>query len=145
MFLIQKSRNPIKKQAAVLWRQLLMVSICLCCPTLLAQDAPLSLFRELPPVLEGYEMFIVEVNMEPGQASQPHRHNAHVYVYVLEGEVEMQVRGGELQKLGPGGVFFESPDDIHQVSRNASATEPAKILVHMVKKAGAPVSVPVTD
>jgi quercetin dioxygenase-like cupin family protein len=88
-------------------------------------------------------MRIVEVNLAPGQASSPHRHNAHVYVYVLQGEVEMQVRGGPIRRLKAGDTFYESPDDIHQVGRNVSASAPAKFLVHMIKKAGESASVPV--
>lgn len=96
----------------------------------------------LPDTLEDTEMLIVTVDLEPGQASPPHRHNAHVFVYVLEGTVEMQVRGGPLMQLGPGEMFHETPADIHQVSRNASDSEPAKFLVHILKKKGAPVTVP---
>ena len=88
------------------------------------------------------EMRVITVNLEPGQASAPHRHNAHVFVYVLSGEVEMQVRGGPLRRLSAGDTFYESPSDIHQVSRNASDTQPAAFLVHMLKSEGAPVTVP---
>lgn len=97
----------------------------------------------LPPLLENQEMRIVTVNLAPGQSSPPHRHNAHVFVYVLEGSIEMQVRGGALTRLGVGETFYESPDNIHEVSRNASTTESAKFLVHMLKTVGAPSSVPV--
>lgn len=97
----------------------------------------------LPAVLENQEMLILNIDLAPSQASQPHRHNAHVFVYVLEGTIEMQVRGGPLMRLGPGEMFHESPEDIHQVSRNASDTEPAKFLVHIIKTVGQAVSVPV--
>lgn len=110
---------------------------------LYAADAPLNTTFELPAMLQGQEMRIVEVNLAPGQASSPHRHNAHVYVYVLQGEVEMQVRGGPIRRLKVGDTFYESPDDIHQVSRNVSTSAPAKFLVHMIKKAGEPATVPV--
>lgn len=113
-------------------------------PALLyAADAPLSELHQLPPMLTNQEMRIIEVRLAPGQASAPHRHNAHVFVYILEGEVEMQVRGGELKRLRPGDTFYESPGDIHQVGRNVSSTEPARFVVHMLKEAGAPVSIPV--
>ena len=72
----------------------------------------------------------------------PHRHNASTFVYVLEGSVIMQVKGGKLLTLVPGETFFETPDDIHAVSKNASDTKPAKILVFFVKDKGAPASVP---
>ena len=93
----------------------------------------------------GQEMRILTIDLAPGQSSQPHRHNAYVFVYVLEGQVEMQVLGGPLMQLGPGDMFFEEPDDIHQVSRNASNSETAKFLVHMLKKEGEPVTVQVDD
>lgn len=99
----------------------------------------------IPPIEAGQEMRILTVDLAPGQSSTPHRHNAHVFVYVLEGTVEMQVRGGPLMRLGPGEMFYENPDDIHQVSRNASSTEPAKFLVHMLKRQGEPVTVQVEE
>ena len=102
-----------------------------------AQEA---LFRTDLPDIEGREELVLEVTLAPGHSSPPHRHNAHTLVYVLEGNVEMQVAGGELQKLGPGGTFYESPDDIHSVSRNPSDSEPAKILVVFIKMKGAPVT-----
>jgi quercetin dioxygenase-like cupin family protein len=93
--------------------------------------------------VEGKEVTISEVSMGPGAGSMPHRHDANTFVYVLEGQVEMQVRGGPLTRLGPGEVFYESPTDVHTVSRNASATAPAKVLVVFVKPAGKPVTTPV--
>ena len=104
---------------------------------LFAQEA---LFQTDLPDIEGREKVVLEVTLPPGSDSQPHRHNAHTFVYVLEGNVEMQVEGGELQRLGPGGTFYENPDDIHTVSRNASDTEPAKILVVFIKMKGAPIT-----
>ena len=88
------------------------------------------------------EMRVVVVDLAPGQSSEPHRHHAHVFVYVLEGRVNMQVGGGELQTLGPGEMFYESPSDVHAVSANASDTQPARFLVHMLRTAGTPVSTP---
>ena len=96
---------------------------------------------ELPDI-EGREAVVLEVVYPPGVASASHRHNAHTFVYVLEGTVEMQVAGGELLKLVVGQTFYETPNDIHSVSRNASDTEPAKILVVFIKQAGAPMTVP---
>src|SRR5690554_4712494 len=81
---------------------------------------------------------MVTVEYPPGGASPPHRHNANVFVYVLEGAVVMQVEGGEEMTLAEGETFHELPSDIHTVSRNASDTEPAKILVFLVKDEGAP-------
>ncbi|MFK7863104.1 MAG: cupin domain-containing protein [Pseudohongiellaceae bacterium] len=108
-----------------------------------AAESASSAPRQLPAMLENQEMLILTINLEPGQASQPHRHNAYVYVTVLEGNIEMQVRGGPLTLLGPGEMFFETPADIHEVSRNASSTRSAKFVVHMLKTVGEPVTVPV--
>ena len=94
----------------------------------------------LPELPENQEIFVSEVNLVPGQESSPHRHNAHVFVYVLEGRVNMQVAGGELVTLSPGEMFYEDPDDIHVVSQNASDTESAKFLVHIIKTIGMPVT-----
>jgi quercetin dioxygenase-like cupin family protein len=91
---------------------------------------------------EGKEGAMVMVEYAPGAASAPHRHNAHTFVYVLEGSVVMQVQGGKEVTLGPGQTFYESPEDIHAVSRNASSTKPAKFLVFFVKQKGAPPTVP---
>jgi len=88
------------------------------------------------------EIVVLEVNYPPGNDSPVHRHNAHTIVYVLEGTVIMAVEGSEPQTLGPGDVFYESPDDIHSVSRNASATEPARILVFFLKGKGAATTEP---
>lgn len=110
---------------------------------LFAAEEPLSVVKPLPALLEKQEMRIVEVRLTPGQNSMPHRHNAHVYGYVLEGEIEFQVRGGALMRLKPGDSFYESPDDIHEVSRNPSDSVPARFLVHMLKPAGEPATVPV--
>jgi quercetin dioxygenase-like cupin family protein len=73
-----------------------------------------------------------------------HRHNAHAFVYVLEGSVVMQLKGGERVTLTPGQTFYEAPDDVHVVDRNASGTKPAKFLVFLIKDKGAPALVPVT-
>jgi quercetin dioxygenase-like cupin family protein len=82
------------------------------------------------------------VDYAPGATDEIHRHNAHVFVYVLEGIVVMQVRGGRQMTLGPGQTFYETAEDVHVVSRNASKTKPAKFLVFFVKDKGAPPLVP---
>ena len=99
----------------------------------------------LPALPENQEILVSEVNVAPGQESAPHRHNAHVFVYVLEGQVNMQVAGGKLVTLSPGDIFYENPNDIHSVSQNASDTESAKFLVHIIKTVGVPVSTPVSE
>ncbi len=113
-------------------------------PMVTAADAQL-LTIPLPGLPANQEMRVSEITLAPGQpSSPPHRHNAHVFVYVLEGRVTMQVAGGELVTLSPGEMFYENPDDIHAVSQNASDTEPAKFLVHIIKTVGVPVTTPVT-
>ena len=86
---------------------------------------------------------LLTVEFAPGEVSAPHRHNAHTFVYVLEGSVVMQVQGGEAKTLTAGQTFYENPDDIHTVANNASETEPAKILVFFIKDSDAPASIPV--
>ena len=104
---------------------------------------PVPLFEQALPDMPGKELTLVEVALPPGGASPAHRHNAHVVVYVLEGSIVMQVAGQPAQTLGVGQTFYEKPDDIHTVGRNASTTKPAKFLVFMVKAKGSPVSLPV--
>lgn len=91
----------------------------------------------------GKEGVVITVEYAPGGESQVHRHNAHAFVYVLEGSIEMGLRGKETVTLTPGQTFYEGPDDIHTVSRNASATQPAKFLVVLMKNSGAPIVMPV--
>lgn len=93
--------------------------------------------------IEGKEVQMVTVTYPPGTASAAHRHDANVFVYVLEGSVVMQVAGGKAMTLTAGQTFYESPTDIHSVSRNASDTQPAKILAVLVKDVGKPATVPV--
>ncbi len=93
----------------------------------------------------GKEVVMLTVTYPAGGASLPHRHDAQVFVYVLEGELKMQVRGGPVVTLRPGQTFYEAPDDVHVVSANASKTNSAKILVVMVKDKGKPGSRVVED
>jgi len=88
------------------------------------------------------EILVVEVEYPPGVESSSHRHNAHTLVYVLEGRVTMQVAGKDPVTLSPGETFYESPADIHTVSKNASQTEPARILVYFLKEKNAAASEP---
>ena len=86
--------------------------------------------------IPGKEAMMLTVEFAPGYVSEPHRHEAHTFVYVLEGRIEMQVEGGPLVKLKPGDTFYENPGDVHAVARNASKTRPAKFLVLLVKNKG---------
>ena len=90
----------------------------------------------------GKEVLMITVEYPPGASDPIHRHNAQALVYVLEGSIVMQVRGGEQVTLTPGQTFYEGLDDVHVVGRNASSTKPAKFLVVLIKDKGAPVLVP---
>lgn len=93
--------------------------------------------------LAGKEGLMLTVEYAPGASSTKHRHNAHVFVYVLSGSVVMQVEGGKSVTLKPGQTYYEAPDDIHSVSKNASKSKPAKFVVTVIKDKGAPPVVPV--
>src|SRR5437667_11288616 len=102
-----------------------------------------SLLTKLLPEAPGKEIEVITVNYASGAVDAIHRHDAHAVVYVLQEEVEMQVHVGPLQRLGTGQVFYESPEDVHTVSRNASKTKPAKFVVFLIKNEGAPILTPV--
>jgi len=111
---------------------------------LMAQDAQVTpiVSKDLAE-FPGKEGLMITVVYPPGSSDPIHRHNAHAFVYVLEGSVVMQVRGGKEMTLTPGQSFYEGPNDIHVVGRNASTTKPAKVLVLLVKNKNAPVLIPV--
>jgi quercetin dioxygenase-like cupin family protein len=111
---------------------------------LMAQDAQVTplMSKDLAD-FPGKEVLMITVVYPPGASDPIHRHNAHAFVYMLEGSVVMQVKGGKGVTLTPGQTFYEGPNDIHVVGRNASTTKPAKFLVFLVKNKNAPVLVPV--
>lgn len=114
------------------------------CSSVIAQEAQVApLITKDLPECPGKEGLMITVVYPPGASDPIHRHNAHAFVYVLEGSVIMQVKGGKEVTLGPGETFYEGPNDIHTVGRNASSTKPAKFLVFLVKDKGAPVVIPV--
>ena len=86
----------------------------------------------------GKEITMLSVTYPPGGADPVHRHNAHALVYVLEGTIVMGVKGSKEVTLKPGQTFYEGPDDVHTVGRNASSTRPAKFVVFLLKDKGAP-------
>jgi quercetin dioxygenase-like cupin family protein len=90
----------------------------------------------------GKEVLMITVEHAPGGSNAIHRHNAQAFVYVLEGSVVMQLKGGQPVTLTPGQSFYEGPDDVHVVDRNASSTQPAKFLVVLIKDKGAPAVLP---
>jgi quercetin dioxygenase-like cupin family protein len=121
----------------------LLILACLISGTLVAQEAKVAeLMSKDLTNLPGKEGLMITVEYPPGSVDPIHRHNAHAFVYVLEGSIVMQVRGGKEVTLTPGQTFYEGPDDVHVVGRNASQTKPAKFVVFLVKDKGAPVVVP---
>lgn len=127
------------------WKKTIMaVLLSLISGTLMAQEAKVTslMSKDLKDV-PGKEGLMITVEHAPGGSSPVHRHNAHALVYVLEGSVVMQVKGGKQVTLTPGQTFYESPDDVHVIDRNASRTKPAKFLVFLIKDKGAPALVPV--
>ena len=122
----------------------LSVGLSLIAGTVMAQEPKVaSLMSKDLPENPGKELLMITVEHAPGGSSPIHRHNAHAMVYVLEGSVVMQVKGGKEVTLTPGQTFYEGPDDVHIVDRNASSTQPAKFLVFLIKDKGAPALVPV--
>ena len=123
--------------------KLILMLACLMSVTLLAQEAKVTdLMSKDLPNFPGKEGLMITVDYPPGSVDPIHRHNANAFVYVLEGTIVMQVRGGKEVTLKPGQTFYEGPDDVHVVGRNASKTKPAKFVVFLVKDKGAPVFVP---
>jgi quercetin dioxygenase-like cupin family protein len=137
------------------FQKLILALSCLISVTLVAQEAKVTQGTKTAPEakvtqllskdltnLPGKEGLMITVDYPPGSSDPIHRHNAHAFVYVLEGSIVMQVRGGKQVTLIPGQTFYEGPDDVHIVGRNASQTKPAKFIVFLVKDKGAPVFVP---
>ena len=132
-----------------------LVVLCVMTGTLMAQQpavtnqAPQASVTALTskdlPEFPGKEVLMITVDYPPGSADPIHRHNAHAFVYVLEGSIIMQVKGGKEVTVTPGQTFYEGPDDIHVVGRNASSTKPAKFIVFLIKDKGAPAVVPVPE
>src|SRR5258708_38975249 len=123
--------------------RLRLVRVCLMAGTLMAQEAKVTqlLSKDLTN-LPNKEGLMITVEYPPGSSDPIHRHNAHGFIYVLEGSIVMQVKGGKEVTLTPGQTFYEGPEDVHVVGRNASQTKSAKFVVFFVKDKGAPVLVP---
>ena len=120
-----------------------LVLLCLMTGTAMAEEAKVtSLMSKDLTENPGREVLMITVDHAPGGSSAIHRHNAHAFVYVLDGSVVMQLKGGQQVTLTPGQTFYEGPDDVHVVDRNASGTKPAKFLVFLIKNKGAPALVP---
>ena len=119
--------------------KLILVLACLATAVPVAQEAKVTqLFSKDLTDLPGKEGLMITVEYPPGNVDPIHRHNANGFIYVLEGSIVMQVRGGKEVTLTAGQTFYEGPEDVHVVGRNASKTEPAKFVVFFVKDKGAP-------
>ena len=135
-------------------KRLMLVLLFLIPSTLMAQQptanqAPQASVTPLTskdlPEFPGKEVLMITVDYPPGSVDPIHRHNAHAFIYVLEGSITMQVKGGKEVTLTPGQTFYEGPDDVHVVGRNASSSRPAKFVVFFIKDKGAPVLVPAPE
>jgi len=129
--------------------KLMLALTCIASGMLLAQQAKVTPQAKLTELmskdltnLPGKEGLMLLVEYPPGSSDPIHRHNAHAFVYVLEGSIVMQLKGGKEISLTRGQTFYEGPDDVHMVGRNASQTKPAKFVVLLVKEKGAPALVP---
>ena len=137
------ANDSTKWSADIRKAALVAVLFCAIGGRLIAQEAVVTplMTKELAD-LPGKEALMITVEYPPGSSDPVHRHNAHAFVYVLEGSVVMQVKGGKPVTLTPGQTFYEGPGDVHVVGRNASRTKPARFLVLLLKKQGAPALVP---
>jgi quercetin dioxygenase-like cupin family protein len=124
--------------------KLVLMLVCLMSVTLESKEAKVTplLSKDLTDI-PGKEGLMITVEYPPGGSDPVHRHNAHAFIYVLEGSIVMQVRDGKEVTLTPGQSFYEGPADVHVVGRNASKTKRAKFVVFLVKDKGTPVLVPV--
>jgi quercetin dioxygenase-like cupin family protein len=132
------------KKSAMKRTTITLLLLCLMTSTVAAQqpDVVVLMSKDLTDI-PGKEVSMLTVEYPPGGSDPVHRHYANAFVYVLEGSVVMQVKGGKEVTLTPGQTFYEGRDDVHIVGRNASTTRPAKMLVTLVKDKGAPILVPV--
>jgi len=131
------------KESTMRTKFAVLAFLCLMTGTAAAEGPKVTLLtaKDLPES-PGKEAVMITVEHAPGGSSAIHRHNAHAFVYVLEGSVVMQLKGGPEVTLTPGQSFYEGPADIHVVDRNASATQPAKFLAVLIKDKGAPAVLP---
>jgi len=125
------------------YHRILATTVALAASAGLTAPAPAAPQPVVAPIMQkdladppGKEMLMLSVEYPPGAMETIHRHDAYAFIYVLEGTIIEQVRGGKEVTLTPGQTFYEGPDDVHVVGRNASTTKPAKFIVVMVKKQG---------
>src|SRR5215475_15374661 len=130
-------------------KKIVILSIAIAACALAVQFSPAAPSADVKQIMSkpftdipGKEGLVLTVSYPPGGADEIHRHNAHAFVYVLEGSVVMQLRDAEPVTLKAGETFYEGPNDVHIVGRNASDSKPAKFVVFLVKKQGVPVFIP---
>jgi quercetin dioxygenase-like cupin family protein len=148
---MQSKPKFITSAKAILTLAFFIISLLIPTNTMMAQKTgtPSAAQETITPLITkdlagspDEQVLMYTVDFPPGFSSPVHRHNAQVYVYVLEGSVVMQVRGQKELTLRPGQSFYENPNDIHIVSRNASSTKAAKFVVFLINKKGAPLVIP---
>ncbi len=124
-------------------RKILLILFLMCSP-LIAQDAKVTSLLVKPLAdFPGKDVQVITVEYPPGAHDPIHRHNAHAFIYVLEGSIIMAVNGGKPQTINAGQTFYEGPNDIHTIGRNASNTAPARFVVFFLKNKDAPILIPV--
>jgi quercetin dioxygenase-like cupin family protein len=122
----------------------LLPTVVIACSSLVASSAQANavvtpLLTKSLPEFPGKEVLMITVEYPPGSLDPIHRHDAHAFIYVLEGSIVMQLKGDKEVTVSAGQTFYEGPNDVHVVGRNASSTARAKFLVVFVKKEGAPI------
>src|SRR5262249_30516050 len=144
LILHPKTHGSQTGEATTMTRLVALALLCLMSGMAMAQPPKVTeLMSKDLPEYPGKELLMIMVEHAPGGSSPAHRHNAHSMVYMLEGSAVMQLKGGKEVTLTPGQAFYEGPDDVHLVDRNASTTKPAKLVVVLLKDKGAPAVVPV--
>jgi quercetin dioxygenase-like cupin family protein len=132
-------KKIVSSAATLMWLCLMVAR-----PVMAAPEASVAPLRSEPlPEYPGKEVQMIVVEYPPGSVDPVHRHDAHAFVYVLEGSIVMGLKGGKEVTLKAGDTFHEGPNDIHTVGRNASSTQPAKFVVFLLKNKGAPILTPV--
>ena len=132
--------NATRLRTALVW---LAAALALAHPVSTpAESVAKPLMQRLLPEYPGKEAMVLRVEYPPGHIEARHRHDAHVFVYVLEGSLEMQIEGREPVVLNPGDTFYEHPADIHGAGRNLSTTRPARLIVFFLKDTGMPPVLP---
>jgi quercetin dioxygenase-like cupin family protein len=139
----------MRRKAMTIFRTVRTVTVLLllAAGTAAGQETPQArvtpLMTKALPDYPGKEVLMIAVDYPPGAVDPVHRHDAHGFIYVLEGSIVMGVKGGKEITLTPGQTFYEGPDDVHTIGRNASSTKPARFLVFLLKNSGEPVLTPV--